>query len=400
MHLAGFLDALIEPIYSFFHVLADLLESGISLLPGVVLHVDHHVMAFFSDSLEAGEFLSEGLFGGAKLVERRVDVDEAASGVLKRVVEVGEIGAKFVDAAVVAINNILYVGGTATCFLVDDFDGVFRADDVSPKPVCFGAGVVDPIPESVGEGAGAIPERGEVLDDRGDLVEALLVLRGIVDLLARILKDLGDVRLKGANGTDAVVDPRLEIVDLLAGSIFVQRSGLGILFHVIAKLIDRQRILCHLALVMLGLLVGAKLTTAQLTEQRTQLIDLALKGGGSGFLTAALVFAAVTVLATLPGLGVIGRRGRLFAVGGNSLRRRLLWGWLFMYRWSLVDELLISWLRQPGFVRVCVGWWRRLVLAASKHGHFLSVRIVGVTDVKGTTGGMGRRCDQFAPSSA
>jgi hypothetical protein len=90
------------------------------------------------------------------------------------------------------------------------------------------------------------------------------------------------------------------------------------LLRLVAELLDCQRVLRHLALVVFGLLVGAKLTAAQFAKQGAKLINLALQGCGSGFLTAALVFATVTVLATLPGLGAIGRRGRFFAVGGNA----------------------------------------------------------------------------------
>ena len=77
---------------------AQLVEAGVCLLPEVVLHVGDLVVSLVDVRLEPGDVGPEIDLAGSELVERRVDMDQPATGVLERVVGVGEIRAEFVDA--------------------------------------------------------------------------------------------------------------------------------------------------------------------------------------------------------------------------------------------------------------------------------------------------------------
>ena len=90
-----------------------------------------------------------------------------------------------------------------------------------------------------------------MLDLRLQLVVALAVLSRIVCFEPRRLDELHDVRLQRTDRAGDILEPRVEVVDLLSGAVLVEGAGLRALLALLAKLLDGDPVLGGRALVVL-----------------------------------------------------------------------------------------------------------------------------------------------------
>jgi hypothetical protein len=132
-----------------------------------------------------------------------------------------------------------------------------------------------------------------MLDEAAQLVVAALMLAGVVGLFARRLDQFIDVRLQRADGAGRIIDPLLEIRDLLPGAVFVQRAGLRALLALLADLFETKSVLGGAAFILLDGLLDAHLTTGELAQRLTQLVNRVLKGRKAGFVSPALIFLTI-----------------------------------------------------------------------------------------------------------
>src|SRR5918993_2918763 len=133
-----------------------------------------------------------------------------------------EVGAQLIDARRDGGAFLDDLGDATAGILVDDLDAVLGAHDVAAQLVCFFARAVDRIADLMDENPSAIDMSGKVLDLRLQLVVPLAVLSRIVCFEPGRLDELHYVRLQRTNRAGDILEPRVEVIDLLSGAVLVE----------------------------------------------------------------------------------------------------------------------------------------------------------------------------------
>src|SRR5829696_2222676 len=128
-----------------------------------------------------------------------------------------------------------------------------------------------------------------MLELRLQLFVALVVLGRVVCFEPRRLDELHHVRLQRPDRASDVLEPRVEIVDLLPGAVLVEGAGLRALLALLTKLLDGDPVLGSRALVMFEELLFATLTTEHLAHGLTELVDLVLQSRQARFIPPPLI---------------------------------------------------------------------------------------------------------------
>src|SRR5688500_6994331 len=136
---------------------------------------------------------------------------------------------------------------------------------------------------------GSIDVGGQMLDLSLQLFVALAVLRRTVCFEPSRLDELHHMRLQRSDRACDVLEPCVEVVDLLPGAVLVEGAGLRALLALLAKLLDGDPVLGVRALVVLEELLFATLTTEHLPHGLTELVDLVLQSRQARFVSPPLV---------------------------------------------------------------------------------------------------------------
>src|SRR5829696_7259953 len=139
------------------------------------------------------------------------------------------------------------------------------------------------------ENPSAIDMSGKVLDLRLQLVVPLAVLSRIVCFEPGRLDELHYVRLQRTNRAGDILEPCVEVVDLLSGAVLVEGAGLRALLALLAKLLDGDPVLGGRALVVFEELFFTTLTAQHLAHGLTKLVDLVLQSRQARFIPPTLV---------------------------------------------------------------------------------------------------------------
>src|SRR5215218_11034959 len=97
------------------------------------------------------------------------------------------------------------------------------------------------------------------------------------------------MRLERPDRTGDILQPRIEVVDLLPSAVLIKGSRLRALLALLTKLLNSDPILGGRALVVLELLLFATLTAEHLAEGLTDLVNLVLQSVQARFVPPPLV---------------------------------------------------------------------------------------------------------------
>src|SRR5215218_5313988 len=246
-------------------------------------------MAFSTLRLSAPQLLADGRIRVPQLFQRWIDMNERTARVVDQIEEVTEVGAQLVDARRDGRAFLGDFGDATAGILIDDLDAVLCTHDVAAQLVRFFSPTVDRIADLMDENPGSIDVGGQVLDLRLQLVVALAVLSRIVGFEPGRLDQLHHMRLQRADRAGDILEPRVEVVDLLPSAVFVEGAGLRALLALLAKLLDGDPVLGGRALVVLEELLFATLTTEHLAHGLTKLVHLVLQSRQARFVPPPLV---------------------------------------------------------------------------------------------------------------
>ncbi|MDF3018190.1 MAG: hypothetical protein K0R44_3415 [Thermomicrobiales bacterium] len=161
-----------------------------------------------------------------------------------------EVGAQLIDARRNGGAFLSDLSDATAGILIDDLDAVLGTHDVAAQLVRFFARAVDRIADLMDENPGSIDMGGKVLDLRLQLVIPLAVLSRIVCFESGRLDELHYVRLQRPHRAGDILEPCVEVIDLLPGAILVEGAGLRALLALLAKLLDGDPVLGGRALVV------------------------------------------------------------------------------------------------------------------------------------------------------